>query len=222
LNAIYRFDHEVFRAIHLGWHSDLLDLVFLAFTTLGVGWVQFVLALVLGAPKDLERWALIGLSRLGLPVSNLLDRFAKSPKISESLAKHVLPILITIVVSGLPIAQGMKRLVVNRERPSGLPYAHPQEDIHGYSFPSGHTTTSFAIATMLFLTTRGTKQAWMGPVAFAVATLVGISRIYRGVHWPTDVIGGAGAGTMTSCLLWLALRRLDRSADNDVQQSSEA
>ncbi|HWA83360.1 MAG TPA: phosphatase PAP2 family protein, partial [Fimbriimonadaceae bacterium] len=71
------------------------------------------------------------------------------------------------------------------------------------SFPSGHTTTAFAIAFLLFLMTRKKECAWVGQVALGWAVLVGVSRVYRGVHWPTDVIGGAFAGLFSACLIYL-------------------
>ncbi|MER3463001.1 MAG: hypothetical protein C4342_08585, partial [Armatimonadota bacterium] len=73
-----------------------------------------------------------------------------------------------------------------RYRPSNLveTIVPPDERIFFSSFPSGHTITAFAIAVSLLLTLS--KEArWVGILAVVLATLVGISRIYRGVHWPT-------------------------------------
>lgn len=120
--------------------------------------------------------------------------------------RFVAPLLTVIVVSGVPVAQGLKSIVL-RERPSNLRFAHVQEPFFGNnSFPSGHTTSSFAVAMMLCLLTRRTNFAWVGPVALIWAGLVGISRTYRGVHWPTDVAAGALAGIFSACLVWLCFR----------------
>lgn len=61
-----------------------------------------------------------------------------------------------------------------------------------YSFPSGHTGSSFAAAVTLFLTCP--KK--YGIPAVILAFLIGISRLYIGVHYPTDVIGGMISGTL--------------------------
>lgn len=67
------------------------------------------------------------------------------------------------------------------------------------SFPSGHTTTAFAIATVL---AQGYKdKMWVGLTSYTVATLVGLSRIYDGKHWATDAIAGAAFGTFIGTVL---------------------
>jgi membrane-associated phospholipid phosphatase len=57
------------------------------------------------------------------------------------------------------------------------------------SFPSGHTAAAFAFATG-----AGRELAWAGPPLYALAALVGYSRVHTGVHYPLDVTVGALAG----------------------------
>jgi membrane-associated phospholipid phosphatase len=68
---------------------------------------------------------------------------------------------------------------------------------HFQSFPSGHSTTVFALAALCVLGFR--LRAW-SVVPIAVAALVGVSRCAVGVHWPLDVLGGAFGGWLAAAL----------------------
>ena len=61
------------------------------------------------------------------------------------------------------------------------------------SFPSGHTAVSFAAATAIY----AINKKW-GIAAYAFAVLMGFSRLYLGVHFPLDVLGGALVGTVAA------------------------
>ncbi|MBI4417693.1 MAG: phosphatase PAP2 family protein [Ignavibacteriales bacterium] len=69
----------------------------------------------------------------------------------------------------------------------------------GYSFPSGHTSQAFAIATALSLHYR--KPAISIPLFFW-ASAIGYGRIYLGVHYPSDVLGGMVIGSAAGLLVW--------------------
>lgn len=73
-----------------------------------------------------------------------------------------------------------------------------------YSFPSGHTASSFAAAWVLWH--RLPKR--FGIPALALAGLIGLSRLYLGVHYPTDVIFGAISGIGCGCIACLLVRIL--------------
>ncbi len=104
--------------------------------------------------------------------------------------------LVILFISQL-IVQSLKKLL-SRERP----YVILEKlntfgiDLSDYSFPSGHTTASFSIATTLALNMPG-----LTVIVFILATIIGISRIYLGVHYPTDVAAGIILGVGTAILV---------------------
>ena len=76
-----------------------------------------------------------------------------------------------------------------------------REAAAGYSFPSGHTTSAVATFGSIAATAKHKKTAWFCVI---LAMMVGLSRMYMGVHTPQDVLVGA----LTSVVLILALRRI--------------
>ncbi|MDQ2909561.1 MAG: phosphatase PAP2 family protein [Actinomycetota bacterium] len=90
------------------------------------------------------------------------------------------------------------RQAIGRARPP-LVYAEPKPLVdvpHTGAFPSGHASTAFACATVL---------AWASPrlrvPALGLAAAIAWSRVYVGVHWPLDVLGGAVLGVLVSIAL---------------------
>lgn len=75
-----------------------------------------------------------------------------------------------------------------------------------FSFPSGHTASSFAAATVLFLTVP--KK--YGILALVLAALMGFSRLYIGVHYPTDVLAGLISGVLIALVTVTAFKKLCR------------
>jgi undecaprenyl-diphosphatase len=100
------------------------------------------------------------------------------------------------------LALGVKS-AVDRPRPFAVvPEADPLlEGTLGSSFPSGHAATSFAGAVVLAFLAR---RAW--PLLFVLAGLVAFSRVYVGVHYPLDIVGGAAIGVAVALVVIAALR----------------
>lgn len=99
------------------------------------------------------------------------------------------------------ITTGLK-YIVNRPRPFvTYPNTITQRDkgVGPYSFPSGHTTFAFAMATNLSLSY---KKWYITVPAYAYASLVGYSRMRLGVHYPSDVLCGALIGIGSGFLVW--------------------
>lgn len=94
------------------------------------------------------------------------------------------------------------KTIVGRERPDNWqgdgPYAI-KGPFKGNSFPSGHTTASFAVASVIATQFRDSK--WIPVTAYTVAGLAGLSRIYDNKHWLTDVVAGATIGTLVGNLV---------------------
>lgn len=68
----------------------------------------------------------------------------------------------------------------------------------GTSFPSGHTTTAFGFSVAFLL---NTKKRWTGWLVLAIAVLMGFSRLYVGVHYPSDVAAGLIVGSAVACIV---------------------
>ncbi|WP_230203568.1 phosphatase PAP2 family protein [Bacillus massiliigorillae] len=93
-----------------------------------------------------------------------------------------------------------------RERPDFYPLIVE----HGYSFPSGHSMASFifytSLAVVLAKVAKNKLLDIVIAISFAVIVLlIGISRIYLGVHFPSDVVAGFAAGGFWVCICGLAL-----------------
>ena len=77
-------------------------------------------------------------------------------------------------------------------------------DFHYRAFPSIHTASSFAVATVYTLETRrrAPKAAWIvGPVTYLLALGPGVSRMYTGQHWASDILSGAFMGTLAGVVV---------------------
>lgn len=136
---------------------------------------------------------------LWIVLSLLLLCFPKTRKAGfVSLVAMLLGLLCTNVV--------LKHLV-GRTRPwlvvEGLTALVAEHDPN--SFPSGHTCAAFAAASAWC---RTLPRRWMKITAVVMAALMGFSRLYVGVHFPTDVLAGMAVGLFCGWLAWLIWKRL--------------
>ena len=77
---------------------------------------------------------------------------------------------------------------------------------HDSSFPSGHTSAAFVVSCAItWCLSR--KKKWIGIILIIIASLIAFSRLYVGVHYPTDVLAGILLGVGISIVTYLALRK---------------
>ncbi|MBA3842179.1 MAG: phosphatase PAP2 family protein [Actinobacteria bacterium] len=94
------------------------------------------------------------------------------------------------------------KLLIPRVRP----HYHPLLKVPtSHSFPSGHSSTSFAAATVIAAISPRLRIP-----AFVLAAGIAFSRVYNGVHWPLDVLAGSALGVLIALLLLAGARRVPR------------
>jgi undecaprenyl-diphosphatase len=90
-------------------------------------------------------------------------------------------------------SQALKRSLTRRRPTHAIEgFTALADNPDAYSFPSGHTSAAFAIATAL----QGERHC-AGPLSLLVAVGIGLSRVYLGAHYPLDVAAGAALGAVT-------------------------
>jgi cation-transporting ATPase E len=110
--------------------------------------------------------------------------------------------LLAMSVLGAILLELIAKHVVARPRPPAVWMAVPAE---GFAFPSGHSTASTAAYGALAYLTARSQSSWREKVGSLtagalIAFLIGVSRVYLGVHWPSDVMAGWALGSA-----WLAI-----------------
>ena len=128
-----------------------------------------------------------------------------------------------LLFAGLAFASVINNLclkeIIERPRPynldpevwknAGYEYIWPNliKKSDSWSFPSGHTSTSIGAGFALLLGCRK-KELGIGIPAFIISLLIGFSRIYVHVHYPTDVIVGALIGLLSGLAMYLVFTKL--------------
>lgn len=99
--------------------------------------------------------------------------------------------------------------IIRRRRPhltdNSFDYALPFSKSKYNSIPSGHTTIAFTIATTLC--EEFPNKKWVPPVAYSLASLTGLSRIYHNRHWASDVFLGAALGYFSTKAVYTSGRK---------------
>ena len=121
-------------------------------------------------------------------------------------------IFLAVAISGGLILSNLAKSGFSRPRPDLVPHG---VEVMTASFPSGHSmmaaVTYLTLAVMLARTAEqiGIRVFYI-TLASILTLLVGLSRIYLGVHWPSDVLAGWTLGAAWALLVWLLARKLAR------------
>ena len=115
------------------------------------------------------------------------------------------------VVGGMLLSTGLK-LGFERPRPDLVPHG---ARVYTASFPSGHAMLSaityLTLGALLARVQEGRRiQAFLMGLAVFITLLVGVSRVYLGVHWPSDVLAGWAVGAAWAALCWFVALQLQR------------
>ncbi|WP_454883478.1 phosphatase PAP2 family protein [Sphingomonas oryzagri] len=116
-------------------------------------------------------------------------------------------------ISGSLIGQILKTGFA-RARPTIVPHF---VEIHSLSYPSGHATNSAVVfltlgALLARAQTARSTQIYIVTAAMLFTVMIGCSRVYNGVHWPTDVIAGWAIGGSWALLWWAIALRVQRNS----------
>jgi undecaprenyl-diphosphatase len=134
--------------------------------------------------------------------------------------KRAAALWVLVSVGGGAVLSNLLKLAIERPRPDLVARL---VEVNTTSFPSGHAT----LAAVTYLTlgallsrveARRRAKIYVLTVAVGLTFLIGVSRIYLGVHWPTDVLAGWCVGAAWAMLCWriaLALQRSGR-VESDV------
>ena len=124
--------------------------------------------------------------------------------------RSAVALVVAYLVTDVTVA--VVKLIVSRPRPE-----ENLTDANGFSFPSGHSAMSMAVyGCLAFALARacrgGLPRAVVAAAGVGIVVLVGLSRIYLGVHYPTDVVAGWITGAAILIAAWVFVSRLRPAA----------
>jgi undecaprenyl-diphosphatase len=218
---------------HIAQHELVQVLVVALLVVVGVwGFVELAGDVLEGDTKALDHWLLNALRNPGDPAWPLGPRWlVEVGRDITALGSSVVLALVTTAVLGFLLLQrkygAMWFVVITtvsggllshilkelfaRERPSPVPFIW----VSSPSFPSGHAMLSAVVYLALGILLariepRPLLKVYFLGVMMALTFMVGLSRVYLGVHYPTDVLAGWTVGLVWGLLCWLAARYLQR------------
>jgi membrane-associated phospholipid phosphatase len=182
------------RADRQGWARPGAALAVVVLSAVVVSDQRYVIGegRVVDAVNELPRWLGAPLE-LVMPVGTLGAGLLLTAVVAV-VALHWRPTAAVLAAAFVSWrADNVLKDLVERQRPPAILHSDitlRDSEATGFGFPSGHTTTAFALAAVLHpLLPR--RWRW---VPWAVAVAVGVARMYVGAHFPMDVLGGAALG----------------------------
>jgi undecaprenyl-diphosphatase len=133
-------------------------------------------------------------------------------------------VVVVVASAGGDLLDAAMKHVYNRPRPTVVPHLRV---VYSTSFPSGHAMESaivyltLAAILMRASDSRATKLYILG-IAVLLTTMVGISRVFLGVHYPTDVLGGWIVGFMWASICWLVAQRFEDTTHIQAEKTKSA
>ncbi len=185
LESLKQFDTELFLAIN-GKHNTFFDTI-MYWASDKLFWIPFYAVLLI---------ILIGLYK-------------------KFTIYILLAITATITICD-QTASGLLKNLFKRFRPSHepalAPFIHLSKAGAGgnYGFVSSHSANAFGLVTFLFFLLPA-KYNWLKIVLLFWALLVSYSRIYNGVHYPFDILGGALVGVISGSIIWFIFKMIFRN-----------
>ncbi len=177
---------------------------------------QLLLSMRAGSPSEPRGPAFLpgsmrDLTALGSPAVLALFVVAVAGSLAVRRQYHALGLLLVATVGGVVLNEFLKHAFA-RPRP---PLAFHLTEVRSMSFPSGHAMESAIIyLTLAALLARLVQprllRLYFIGLAFFLTFVVGVSRVYLGVHYPSDVLAGWTAGLAWALLCWAAARYLQQ------------
>jgi undecaprenyl-diphosphatase len=167
--------------------------------------------------------ALIDITALGGPtVLSLVVAAVVGFLLLQGRRRSALVVLLAAVAGGM-LNSALKSLFL-RPRPDVVPHLRMAYDT---SFPSGHAMQSaiiyLTLGAMLMRLVRGRlTKIYCLTVAILATALVGVSRVYLGVHYPTDVLAGWTIGLVWASICWLLEQHFDVQAGIQAERRKSA
>lgn len=220
-------------AAWLGGREPLVLISVLVVVAAAWGFISTAAEVVEGDTKAFDRWVVRAMRQAEDPSAPVgpawLQEFGRDV---TALGSHGALALVTVVVAGFLLLDRRYRMtflllaatsggmlmsttlksVISRPRPDVVPHL---THVSTSSFPSAHSMVSAVVyltlgALVATVTRRRRQRIYVLCMAIMLPMLIGVSRVYLGVHYPTDVLAGWMAGLVWAVLCWLSARWLQR------------